>query len=283
MRGTVSRLTPRLARDASLQCCVRHSWRTAFVPRGQTVHSGLLEPLLPPRDRRCGGPQRRSDLPVTLAFRQCQNQPRPEHIPRRERSRLCPSLQLFSLLVRNPQHSLLHYYETHPECYRYRRDSLLVTQDCDLDWDFRARQEQDETKKLKAQSKLLPNLLFCEVAQAEELRGVQTIASDIWRRVKQNQDERYHYLPAVPSHLDAVTRGFSDLAIDFKRVFSIPTEEMYKRLSLETRRRTILQGPFMQDLSNRFAYYHLRVALPTIGQSVSNAQAVIGPPVVSAV
>ncbi len=125
MRGTVSRLTPRLARDASLQCCVRHSWRTAFVPRGQTVHSGLLEPLLPPRDRRCGGPQRRSDLPVTLAFRQCQNQPRPEHIPRRERSRLCPSLQLFSLLVRNPQHSLLHYYETHPECYRYRRDSLL--------------------------------------------------------------------------------------------------------------------------------------------------------------
>lgn len=141
--------------------------------------------------------------------------------------------------------------------------AVLVTQDCDLDWDFKARIEADPIKKSKSQNKLLPNLLFCEVLPAEELRGNQALASDIWKRVKQNQDERYHYLFDVRPELEALGQGFPPLAIDFKRLFTIPTEEMYKRVSFETRRRTILQGPFMQDLSNRFAYYHLRVALPS--------------------
>lgn len=147
-------------------------------------------------------------------------------------------------------------FRTHPI-------AVLVTQDCDLDWDFKARNENDATQKAKLGNKLLPNLIFCEVWLADQLKGKQSIASDIWKRIRQNQDERYHYFSEIPSEADTLAKGFPALTVDFKRVFTVPPEELYKRLSLGTQRRTVLQGPFMQDLSNRFAYYHLRVALPT--------------------
>ncbi|MEQ1883458.1 MAG: hypothetical protein ABL967_00225 [Bryobacteraceae bacterium] len=136
---------------------------------------------------------------------------------------------------------------------------IVVTQDCDLVWDFQARQSGDP----KQQNKQLPNVLLCELWEAERLRGKQAIASDIWKRIRQNQDERYHYLQDCSVTNDLLGNGFPTLAIDFKRVFSIPTEELYFRIqSGQTRRRSVLTIPFLQDLSNRFAYYHLRVALP---------------------
>jgi hypothetical protein len=45
-------------------------------------------------------------------------------------------------------------------------------------------------------------------------------------------------------------------------VFSIPTDELYLRITLGMRRRARLQSPHLQHLSSRFGYYCLRVALP---------------------
>src|SRR5258708_11148574 len=89
--------------------------------------------------------------------------------------------------------------------------AIVLTQDCDLDWDFKARSDA------KLANKLLPNILLCEVWLSEQLRGEQAIKSDIWRRIRSNGDERYHVLPAAPPEHDMHNVGFEELAIDFKR------------------------------------------------------------------
>ena len=137
--------------------------------------------------------------------------------------------------------------------------ALVLTQDCDLDLDFEARLGAEDTPA----HKLLPNVLFCELWLAKNLRGRHDLNHRVWRRVEQNNDERYHFLPRARPEDDALGEGFTDdLAIDFKRVFTIATEALYDRLGRAEERRCCLQGPFMQHLSNRFGYYQMRVALP---------------------
>ena len=90
--------------------------------------------------------------------------------------------------------------------------ALVLTQDCDLDLDFEARFGAEDTPT----HKLLPNVLFCELWLAKHLRGDHVLNSTVWRRVEQNNDERYHFLPRARSEDDALGEGFTDdLAIDF--------------------------------------------------------------------
>ena len=131
-----------------------------------------------------------------------------------------------------------------------------MTQDCDLDWDYKARQKGSE------QQKLIPSVLFCEVATAEELFG-RIRNSKIWEKVQQNKDERYQFLQQVSPEDDALGEGLPELGIDFKRYFTIPTGEVYLRLqNPEIRRRCKLNVPYRDHLSTRFCYFQMRVALP---------------------
>lgn len=143
--------------------------------------------------------------------------------------------------------------------------ALILTQDCDLDWDFKARapsnQDARASEDNKRQAKLVPNILLCELITTEVLRP-RLAGGDVLRRIRTNQDERYHCLPSVPTHRDHIGEGLPELIADFKRVFSIPTDEFYLRLGLGMRRRALLEPPFLQHLSSRFGYYCLRVALP---------------------
>jgi len=134
-----------------------------------------------------------------------------------------------------------------------------VTQDCDLLWDFNERQKED-----RASHKLLPSTLLCEVHTADELRGRNRIDSDSWRRVRENKDERFHYLRGVRPEEDALRQGLPNLAVDFKRYFSIPTDELYAQLRAEdgAHRRTHLLSPYLEHFCSRFAYFQQRVALP---------------------
>ena len=78
--------------------------------------------------------------------------------------------------------------------------ALILTQDCDLDQDFKAR------LGLNKPDKLIPAVLFCEVFTAEELRGTGGITSDMWRRISQNKDERYHFLQKAEPSCDTVEK-----------------------------------------------------------------------------
>ncbi len=144
--------------------------------------------------------------------------------------------------------------------------AIILTQDCDLDWDFKARDQDEEGNRL--QLKLVPNILLCEMIPAETLRGQMRDAgvggSDLWKRIVGNRDERYHSFPQLPPEADLSAEGLPALVVDFKRVFTVPTDELYTRLRFGMRRRSILLGPYLQHFSARFGYYCLRVALPEI-------------------
>lgn len=144
---------------------------------------------------------------------------------------------------------------------------LILTQDCDLDWDFRGRFSQSgvsETVPISTADKLIPCVLFCEVVTAHELFGkVKALGSKVWDRIKQNNDIRYHFLQRPGPDCDAVGEGLGELAIDFKRYSTVRTDELYRRVTLgTTRRRCILRTPYLENLCHRFAHFLSRVALP---------------------
>jgi hypothetical protein len=138
--------------------------------------------------------------------------------------------------------------------------AVVMTQDCDLEQDLKVRIAGQQSDKI------LPNVLFCNVATAEALRGTPKttgINYEMWKRISQNKDERYHFLQAVDASCDAQQIGLPEIGIDFKRYFSIPTDELYRRLEMgEAKRRCVLASPYLEHLSSRFTYFLSRVALP---------------------
>ena len=89
--------------------------------------------------------------------------------------------------------------------------AVVLTQDCDLEWDHKARIETDPERKAKLANKILPNILLCEVWFSTDLRGEQGINNTIWRRIQSNSDERYHILaPVAPEH-DRLREGLEEL------------------------------------------------------------------------
>ena len=138
----------------------------------------------------------------------------------------------------------------HPYC-------VVLSQECDLDWDFTARAKGDQSS-----AKLLNNVLCCTAAEEDDIRKSKGLKSDIWRRVKNNKDERFHYLEECPSVVDATGIGVPPLVLDFKGYFTIQTTEIYEQLQKDSVQRCRLTTPYSEHLSLRFAYFQARVALP---------------------
>lgn len=132
---------------------------------------------------------------------------------------------------------------------------IVLSQDCDLDQDYRRRAQGK-------QDNLLGSIIFCAAAPADkDFREDIGLDSKEWKRFKQNQDPRLHYLREVPTADDAGGEGLPELAIDFRQYFALPTAEAY--LAIETaRRRCRLEQPYTEHLSNRFSWHLSRVALP---------------------
>lgn len=143
--------------------------------------------------------------------------------------------------------------------------AIIVSQDCDLDWDFRARHGESQ------EHKRIPSILFCEISTARNLSSVilnienvkDIKKSRIWSRVKENKDERYHFLQQVKQEEDCLSEGLPELGVDFKRYFTIPADEVYLRIEKsESKRRCCLTSPYTEHFSSRFFYFQSRVALP---------------------
>jgi hypothetical protein len=138
--------------------------------------------------------------------------------------------------------------------------AVVISQDCDLEQDFFAR--TDETKLTKPTEKLLGSVLFCEVVTAEQLKG-RLADGQLWKQTYQNKHERYQYLRGIPKESDATGEGTPDLGIDFKRYFTVRTDDVYSQIQTSTKRRGHLQSPYLEHLSARFACYLTRIALPS--------------------
>jgi hypothetical protein len=111
---------------------------------------------------------------------------------------------------------------------------IVMNADCDLEWDFKARfpsqQEQDQSPDIdEDHPALIPFVFLCDVYGEEQIRP-NIKGSDIWRRIKQNQDERYHHF--VPAPLGNPPIGsLPDLYLDFKKVLALPTRRLYEGLA----------------------------------------------------
>ena len=134
--------------------------------------------------------------------------------------------------------------------------AVILTQGCDLEQDFRARRrEANEDKEI-------PAVLFCEAMLASDLRS-RVKKSDHWNRLSNNKDERYHFFQAVEREFDLGDEGLPELGVDFKRIFTIPTDEVYHRIRAgEAKRRCSLRSPYLEHFCQRFANFLSRVALP---------------------
>jgi hypothetical protein len=140
--------------------------------------------------------------------------------------------------------SILHPYAT------------VVTQDCDLESDFRSRKENGKA------SALMHSVLLCETMPTSELKGAMP-GSDVWKRVVRNQDERFHCLEFVAPDQDSAGEGIVSLGLDFKRYFTVPTDEIYRRIELrQIRRRSALISPYAENLLCRFYNYQARIPIP---------------------
>jgi len=133
--------------------------------------------------------------------------------------------------------------------------AVVLTQDCDLLWDYELRQKGDSGK--------LSSVLLYEADIAEEVRKDHDIKSDLWRRIIKNNDERWHLLEKSSQQCDAVGHGIGSLIIDFKQFFTLTPDDIYRQVAAGTaRRRCRLEVPYREHLQCRAAFYFQRVTLP---------------------
>jgi hypothetical protein len=135
--------------------------------------------------------------------------------------------------------------------------AVILSQDCDLLWDFDA--------KSKGGPPELNGVLLYEAAPADGIRAERDIKLDLWKPIRQNKNDRYQFLEAVPPECDLSKEGIPQLLIDFKRYFTISAQEIVRQISLRdnpARRRCCLQMPYREHLQFRAAQYLQRIVLP---------------------
>ncbi len=142
--------------------------------------------------------------------------------------------------------------------------AIIVSQDCDLDWDYDARNNKPEDKNKS--HKLLNSILLCEVDTARSIKDDRNrqINSTEWNYVKTNRHERYHFFQEITPEFDLEQGGLPELTLDFKRVFGIDAETLYYQVNQGiAKRRSILVSPYLEHFSTRYHFFHQRVALPS--------------------
>jgi len=136
--------------------------------------------------------------------------------------------------------------------------AIVVTQDCDLDWDYKARGNNNTPI-----SKLLNSVILCEIGTAEKIRNTEMNGPE-WNLVKTQRHERFYFFEKIPVECELQQVGLPELTADFKRVFGIDASTLYDQISLGiTKRRAFLSSPYLEHFSNRYYSFHSRVALPS--------------------
>ncbi len=147
--------------------------------------------------------------------------------------------------------------------------AIVVSQDCDLNQDYFFR-----FHKRGKERHALPSIVFCEVTEAEELvygdRNATVFQEGAIRQdFRNNNDFRFHFIQAIPKSLDKAGDGLPELGIEFKRYFTLPSDEVYLRIELkQAQRHCHLLSPYRDHFINRFYGYNNRVALPEQYESI---------------
>jgi hypothetical protein len=148
---------------------------------------------------------------------------------------------------------------------------IVISQDCDLDHGVKPSYKNQQDS-LPIHNQYLPFLLLLPAFNAQDLRegkhierlfNIRTkpIGGDLYKPIKQNLNPRYHFIEGISSF------QAPDLIVDFKIFFSVPLEVVqmqYHKSYLVT-----INELFREDLSQRFASYLSRIALPEIQTAIT--------------
>lgn len=135
--------------------------------------------------------------------------------------------------------------------------SIVITQDCDLDWDYKARGTNNNP------AKLLNSIVLCEIGTAESIRSTDGMNRKEWELVVAHRHERFYFFEKIPPECEVEQDGLPELTADFKRVFGIDASTLYRQIELGmVKRRAILASPYLEHFSRRYHSFHGRVALP---------------------
>lgn len=135
--------------------------------------------------------------------------------------------------------------------------AIVITQDCDLDWDYKARGTNNNP------AKLLNSIILCEIGTAESIRSTDGMNRKEWELVVAHRHERFYFFETIPPECEVQQEGLPELTADFKRVFGIDASTLYRQIELGmVKRRAILASPYLEHFSRRYHSFHGRVALP---------------------
>lgn len=135
--------------------------------------------------------------------------------------------------------------------------AIVITQDCDLDWDYKARGTNNNP------AKLLNSVVLCEIGTAESIRSTDGMNRKEWELVVSHRHERFYFFEKIPPECELEQEGLPELTADFKRIFGIDAATLYRQIELGmVKRRAILASPYLEHFSRRYHSFHGRVALP---------------------
>jgi hypothetical protein len=139
---------------------------------------------------------------------------------------------------------------------------VVLTPACDLVSDYEERDELASGADAAGNalnSKLLPHIQCCDLFLDSEFRGPFGFNSRSWSLVKENRDVRFHRVPA--EDIDGLNHP--DLFLDFKRIISVPTEYLYRKLNDNSAERCgEIPPPWMSQLLQRCYGFQGRVCVP---------------------
>lgn len=136
--------------------------------------------------------------------------------------------------------------------------AIVITQDCDLDWDYKARGTNNNP------AKLLNSIILCEIGKAESIRSTDGMNRKEWGLVVAHRHERFYFFEKIPPECEVEQEGLPELTADFKRVFGINAGTLYRQIELGiVKRRAVLASPYLEHFSRRYHSFHGRVALPS--------------------
>lgn len=139
---------------------------------------------------------------------------------------------------------------------------VVLTQDCDLESDFKARAKSDGSSVEAYLQMILicPAYLASQLREGTHLEGAglvgSHIGSDRWGNIKKSQDPRYQFLFEYPEY------QIPELVMDFKHYYTFRREDLYKMK--DTDYIATLNELFRESLAQRFSYYLSRIGLPII-------------------
>ena len=138
---------------------------------------------------------------------------------------------------------------------------VVITPDCDLLSDYSTR-SNPTSEASQNQGRLLDHIQLCDVFSAEEIRRNRNLNSQLWRQIRGNQNERYHALPAVTG-LTSENTTHPEYFLDFKRMFTLPTEFLYHQIEVGSAYRFGIVPPvWLHQLIQRYFAFHSRIGVP---------------------